>query len=105
MRRDAAFVVCGVAQSCDLEAPFDRIYVRSHVYAIGLVSQIAYMCDRIIVRLEWGLKSHVNAICCQPVGGACSLECGWRFRPFLVKSHDRATTVMGCMMFHSTVCG
>jgi choline-glycine betaine transporter len=25
---------------------------------------------------------------------------GWRFRPFLVKSHDPATIVMGCMMFH-----
>jgi energy-coupling factor transporter ATP-binding protein EcfA2 len=28
---------------------------------------------------------------------------GWRFRPFLVKSHDPATTVMGCMMFHHKI--
>jgi hypothetical protein len=52
MRRDAVFVVCGVARSCDLEAPSERIYVRSHVYAIGLGSQIVYMCDRMFVRLR-----------------------------------------------------
>jgi hypothetical protein len=54
--------------------------VRSHVCAIGLGSQIAYMCDRMFVRLE------VQA--CMSVAR------------FLVKSHGRATIVMGCMMFH-----
>jgi hypothetical protein len=34
------------------------------------------------------------------VPGECQGS-GWRFRPFLVKSHDPATTVMGCMMFHT----
>jgi hypothetical protein len=51
---------------------------RSHNRAIKMGSLIAYMCDRIIVRLGWGLKSHVCVICCKPVGGGMLLEqCGW----------------------------
>jgi hypothetical protein len=36
---------------------------------------------------------------------AGALECGWRFRPFSAKSHDHATTVMGCMNFHFLLLG
>jgi hypothetical protein len=52
MRRDAVFVVCGVARSCDQRAVPNRTNMRSHICAIGLESQIAYMCNRIFVRLD-----------------------------------------------------
>jgi hypothetical protein len=65
------------AQKCD----------RMHVCAIRLGSPIAYMCDRMNVRLR-------------TPGGAGVLKCGSLFGPFSAKSHDRATIVMGCMMFH-----
>jgi hypothetical protein len=54
MRRDAVFVVSGVAQPCDLEGVFGRTYMRSHICAIKVGFLIAYMCDRIYVRLELG---------------------------------------------------
>jgi hypothetical protein len=57
--------------------------VRSHNRAIKMGSVIAYMCDHMFVRLR---TMEVQA--CRSV--AC----------FSVKSHDRATTVMGCMMIH-----
>jgi hypothetical protein len=46
MRRDAVFVVSGVARSCDLEGVFGRTYMRSHIYAIEDPILIARLCDR-----------------------------------------------------------
>jgi hypothetical protein len=57
---------------------------ESHNRAIRRGSLIAYMCDRMFVRLE--------------VQACKSLT------RFLVKSHDRATTVMGCMNIHTRTC-
>ena len=66
------------------------------------------MCDRIYVRLGMrglnriNVRSHICAI-----GHAGVLKCGSLFTHFWVKSHDPATTVMGCMNSHyisSTSC-
>jgi hypothetical protein len=88
MRRDAVFVVCGVARSCDQRAVPNRTNMRSHICAIRVGFLIAYMCDRMFVRLR-------------TPGGAGVQRSGSLFTHFWVKSHDRATTVMGCMKIHT----
>jgi hypothetical protein len=44
------------------------------------------------------VRSHVCAI--ENPGGAGVQKFDTLFGPFSAKSHDRATTVMGCMKFH-----
>jgi hypothetical protein len=82
--------------------------------AIRMGSLIAYMCDRIILRLEGeSLIAYMcdRIRCAIRLGSQIAYMCdhiilrlrtpggaGVLFSPFLVKSHD---PVMGCMNFHA----
>ena len=101
MRRDAVFVVSGVARSCDLEGVFGRTYMRSHNCAIWKGFLIAYMCDRMFVQLRTPGGAGVHE--CGSLFGQIARSCDHRHGLYDVSSLYVRTVVGGLTWIISAV--
>jgi hypothetical protein len=102
MRRDAVFVVCGVARSCDLEGVFGRTYMRSHNRAIWKGFLIAYMCDRMFVRFDpWRCRRAEEWLAISAFFSQIARSCDHRHGLYDVSLEEY--TVLYCIYIYTAV--